>query len=221
VGLLPASISYVTAPFPSLPACTTLVFIARISYKSPLAWACQRQASAAHFSPLESYVLLLLPDCLTNRRAASRSSGSFSFSCFLSPILGCLNRPPSPLPTDRRSDIADLCFAVVDSLHALPSPQDFLLLPRSSRNSRIASALQRSMSSLTSSRTFGIAVSSLQEPPPDSLIGHPDQAYTAIQMKWTCMSVSPCEADRSSEWDSKFVWHLGFLSMNEAKYPLA
>ena len=100
-----------------------LVFIARISYKSPLAWACQRQTSAAHFSPLSSCVLLLLPDRLTSRRAASRSSGSCSFSCFLSPILVALTDrlpPRRHRPTLRHR--RPLCFAVVDSLHASPSP---------------------------------------------------------------------------------------------------
>jgi len=50
---------------------------------------------------------------------------------------------------------------------------------------------------LACSHTFGIAVSSLQELLPDSLLGHPDQAlYITNQTKWTYMLVNPCEADR-------------------------
>ena len=167
-------------------------------------------------------MLLLLPDRLTSRRAASRSSGSFSFSCFLSPILSCLNRPPSPSPSP-----TDAPTSPTPVLYRRRQPSRLAVTSRLLTFASLLSYLSHRLRLTTlnvSSHKFPHIrdrVSSLQEPPPDSLLGHPDQAYTAIQMKWTFMSVSPCEADGSSEWDSKFLWHLGFVSMNEAKYPLA
>ena len=135
-GLLLASnlICYLTPSFSTRPIQTPtrriLVFIARLSYKIPLAWSCQRQASFS--SSLFCVFFLLLPNRFGDepslRRCHSpfRFRGSLCLACRFSSLQPSSYALPSPTALRLATASSVLAFASASLAVTFTKPFSFL-----------------------------------------------------------------------------------------------